>query len=171
MCIIIYWTIREDLNCKDLTPLLCWLSWGYILQFYYILLYIHMYQLSSVTQSCPTLCDSMNDSMPGLPAHHQLPEFIQTHVHWVSDAIQPSHPLPRFSSHLQSFPASRSFQMSQVFASVGQSIGVSASASVLPMNIWDWFPLNRDNSISNRTAHSSRFCLPNSFLCLEVFSL
>ena len=50
-------------------------------------------QFSSVTQSCPTLCNSMNHSTPGLPVHHQLPESIQTHVHWVSDAIQPSHPL------------------------------------------------------------------------------
>ena len=50
-------------------------------------------QFSSVTQSCPTLCDPMNRSMPGLPVHHQLPEFTQTHVHRVSDAIQPSHPL------------------------------------------------------------------------------
>ena len=50
-------------------------------------------QFSSVTQSCPTLCDPMNRSMPGLPVHHQLPEFAQTHVHRVSDAIQPSHPL------------------------------------------------------------------------------
>ena len=50
-------------------------------------------QLSSVTQSCPTLCDPMNHSTPGLPVHHQLPEFTQTHVHRVSDAIQPSHPL------------------------------------------------------------------------------
>ena len=50
-------------------------------------------QFSSVTQSCPTLCDPMNHSMPGLPVHHQLPEFTQTHVHRVSDAIQPSHPL------------------------------------------------------------------------------
>ena len=50
-------------------------------------------QFSSVTQLCPTLCDSMNCSMPGLPVHHQLPEFTQTHVHQVSDAIQPSHPL------------------------------------------------------------------------------
>ena len=48
---------------------------------------------SSVAQSCPTLCDPMNSSMPGLPVHHQLPEFTQTHVHQVSDAIQPSHPL------------------------------------------------------------------------------
>ena len=44
-------------------------------------------------QSCPTLCDSMNRSMPGLPVHHKLPEFTQTHIHRVSDAIQPSHPL------------------------------------------------------------------------------
>ena len=51
------------------------------------------YQFSSVTQSCPTLCDPMNRSMPGLPVHHQLPEFTQTHTHLVGDAIQPSHPL------------------------------------------------------------------------------
>ena len=51
------------------------------------------YQFSSVTQSCPTLCEPMNRSMPGLPVHHQLPEFTQTHVPRVSDAIQPSHPL------------------------------------------------------------------------------
>ena len=50
-------------------------------------------QIRSVAQSCPTLCDPMNRSMPGLPVHYQLPEFTQTHVHQVSDAIQPSHPL------------------------------------------------------------------------------
>ena len=50
-------------------------------------------QFSSVAQSCLTLCDPMNCSMPGHPVHHQLPEFTQTHVHWVGDAIQPSHPL------------------------------------------------------------------------------
>ena len=50
-------------------------------------------QFSSLAQSCPTLCDLMNRSTPGLPVHHQLPEFIQIHVHWVGDAIQPSHPL------------------------------------------------------------------------------
>ena len=53
-------------------------------------------QFSSVAQSCPTLCDPMNHSTPGLPVHHQLPEFTQTHVHWVSDTIQPSHsPSPK----------------------------------------------------------------------------
>ena len=56
-------------------------------------------QFSSVTQSCPTLCDAMDCSTPGLPVHQQLPEFTQTHVHWVSDAIQPSYPL------LSSFPS------------------------------------------------------------------
>ena len=84
----------------------------------------------------------MDCSMPGLHVHHQLPEFTQTHVHWVGDAIQPSHPqvIP-FSSSLQSFSASGSFQMSQLFAWGGQRIGVSASTSVLPMNTQDWFPL------------------------------
>ena len=52
----------------------------------------HTNPFSSVAQSCPTLCDPMNRSTPGLPVHHQLPEFTQTHVHRVRDAIQPSHP-------------------------------------------------------------------------------
>ena len=58
----------------------------------------HSVQFSSVAQSCLTLCNPMNRSMPGLPVHHQLPEFTQTHAHRVSDAIQPSHP--------RSFPSS-----------------------------------------------------------------
>ena len=57
-----------------------------------IILLFH-FQFGSVAQSCLTLCDPMNCSMPGLPVHHQLPEFTQTHVHQVGDAIQPSHPL------------------------------------------------------------------------------
>ena len=67
-------------------------------------------QFSSVAQSCPTFCGPMNRSTPGLPVHHQLPEFTQTHVHRVSDAIQPSHPLsspsppaPNPSQHLSLF--------------------------------------------------------------------
>ena len=64
-------------------------------------------QFSSVTQSCPPLCNPMNRSTPGLPVHHQLPEFTQTHVHRDSDAIQPSHPLSfPFSSCPRSLPAS-----------------------------------------------------------------
>ena len=63
----------------------------------FLIVYIHLknchYQFSSVAQSYPTLCDPMNRSMPGLPVHHQLPEFTQIHIHRVSDANQPSHPL------------------------------------------------------------------------------
>ena len=94
-------------------------------------------QFGSVTQSCPTLCDPMDCSMPDLPVHHQLPEFTQIYIHCVSDAIQPSSSVVPFFSCLQSFPASGSFQMSRLCASGGQGIGVSASTLVLPMNIQD----------------------------------
>ena len=63
-----------------------------MLKSFWILIPFH-WSVSSVAQSCPTLCDPMNCSMPGLSVHHQLPEFTQTHVHQVGDAIQPSHPL------------------------------------------------------------------------------
>ena len=110
-------------------------------------------QFSSVTQSCPTVCDPMDCSMPGLLIHHQLPEFTQTHVHWVGDAIIVCRP---FSSCPQSFPASGSFQMSLLFASVGQSIGVSASTSVLPVNTQDWSPLGWTGWISLQSQGLSR---------------
>ena len=98
----------------------------------------------AVQFSCSVLSDSLQPhdcSTPGLPVHHQLPEFIHTYVHWVGDTIQPSHsllspPLPTFNlSQHQSFP------VSQFFSSGDQSIGVSTSTSVLPVNIQDWFPL------------------------------
>ena len=71
-------------------------------------------QFSSVTQACPTLCDPMNCSMSGLPVHHQLPEFTQTHIHPVGDAIQPFHPLSPSPpapnpSQYRSFPVSQLF--------------------------------------------------------------
>ena len=88
------------------------------------------------------LCNPMDCSTPGLPIHHQLPELAQTHAHWVSDPTQPSHPLSSPSPPaLKSFPASGSFPMSQVFASGSQSIGASALASILSLNIQYWFPL------------------------------
>ena len=169
-------------------------------------------ELSSVAQLCSTLCNPMNHNTPGLPVYHQLPEPTQTHVHWVGDAIQPSHPLSSpsppalnlsqhqfssvaqlcldslqpyepqhtrppcpsptsgvhpnsrplsqwchltisssvvsFSSCLQSFPTSGSFQMSQLFTSGNQNIGVPASTSVLPMNTQDWSPLGWTGWIS-----------------------
>ena len=100
---------------------------------------LNLVQFSSVSQSCPTLCDPMDYSTPDFPVHHQLPELAQTHVHQVGDAIQASHPFVPFSCR-QSFTASGSFPMSPIFASCGQSIGASASASVLLVNIQDWFP-------------------------------
>ena len=76
----------------------------------------------SVAKLCLILCSPMDCSMPGFPILHYLPEFAQTHVHWVSDAIQPSHPIAHFSSCPPSFPASGSFPMSWLFTSGGQSI-------------------------------------------------
>ena len=73
-------------------------------------------QFRSIAQSCLSLCDPMNRSMPGLPVHHQLPEFTQTHVHRVSDAIQPSHPLSSPSPALSPSQHQRLFLMSQLFA-------------------------------------------------------
>ena len=115
-------------------------------------------QSSPVAQSCPTLCDPMTRSTPGLPVHHLLLELTQTHVHRVGDAIQPSHPLssPSPSAHNPSLPPSGSFPMSQLFASGGQSIGVSASASVLPMNTQDWSPLRWTGWISLQSKGLSR---------------
>ena len=93
----------------------------------------------SVAQSCPTLCEPMGCSTPGFPVLHNLPELAQTHVHWVGDAIQPSHLLLPLSS--QSFLTSGSFPMSWFLALRGPNIGASASASVLLMNIQGWFCL------------------------------
>ena len=113
-------------------------------------------QFSSVAQSCPTLCNPMNRSTPGLPVHHQLPEFTQTHVYRVCDAIQPLilcrpllllTPIP---------PSSRDFPMSQLFAWGGQSIGLSALASVLPKNTQDWSPLGWTGWISLQSKGLSR---------------
>ena len=102
--------------------------------------------VSSVTQSCLTLCDPMDCSTPGFPVHHQLQELAQTHVHLVSDAIQLSHPLLSPSPPAFNLSQHHSFPVSQLFISGGQSIG--ASASVLPMNIQDWFPLGLTGLIS-----------------------
>ena len=90
--------------------------------------------ISSVTQLCPTIYGPMDCSTPGFPAHHQLPELTQTHVHRISDAIHlvlcRSLLLP-----LSIIPSIRVFSLSQFFVSGGQSIGISASASALPMII------------------------------------
>ena len=93
-----------------------------------------------------------------LPWPSHVPESAQTHVHWISDAIQPSPPLVApFSSCPQFFPASGSFPVSWLFASGGQSIGASASASGLTMNILGWFPLGLTGLISQSKGFSRVF--------------
>ena len=97
-----------------------------------------------VNKLCLTLCNPMDCSMPGFPVLHYLPEFPQTHVHWFYDAILPSHP------------------MTQLFASRGRSIGASASASALPMNIHGWFPLGLIGLISLLSEGLSRIFSSNT---------
>ena len=113
-------------------------------------------QFSSVAQSCPTLCDPKNLSTPGLPVHHQLLEFTHSCplTRWCHSAISSS--VVPFSSCPQSFPASESFPMSQLFAWGGQSIRVSALASVLPMNTQGWSPLEWTGWISLQSNGLSR---------------
>ena len=119
-------------------------------------------QFSSVPQSCPTLCDPMSCSTPGLPVHHQLPEFTQTHVCWVKDAIQPSHllspspPALHLSQHQGLFKwVSSSHQVAKV-------LGVSTVTSVIPMNTQDWSPLGWTGSISLQSKGFSRVFSKNS---------
>ena len=103
-------------------------------------------QFSSVAQSCSILCDPVDFSTPGFPVNSRsLLKLMPIEL-----VMPPNHLIlwVPFSSYLQSFPASESFQMSQFFASGAQSIGVSASASVLPMNIQHWFPLGWTGWIS-----------------------
>ena len=111
---------------------------------------IYIEGVSSVTQSCLTLCETMDCSTPGFPVHHQLPELTQTHVHWVSDAIQPSHPLsspspPAFnlSQHQGLFQwLNSSYQVAKVLELQGRvSISPSNEYSGLTSFRIDWFDL------------------------------
>ena len=123
-------------------------------------MFIAVVFISSVQFSHSVVSDSLpplNPSTPGLPVHHQLLEFTQTHVRWVGNTIQTSHPLScpspptlNLSQHqgLFKFPASGSFQMSQLFTLGGRSIRLSASTIILPMNIQDWSSLGWTGWIS-----------------------
>ena len=128
----------------------------FIIPFYFLRVLVPVYVSEifccSVTKLCLTLCDPV-DCMPSFAVLHHLLELSQTHVHWVGDVIQPSRPLlscspPAFSpsQHLGLF--SWVGFSSDHFASDGQNIGASASASVPPMNIQDWFPLGLTGWIS-----------------------
>ena len=102
----------------------------------------------SVTQSCPNLCDPMDCSTPGLPVPYHRPEFAQVHVHFISDAVQPSHPL------MPSFPLPSIFSSISDFSNESailirwQRYWTSASASVLPTSIWGWFLLRLTGLLS-----------------------
>ena len=98
----------------------------------------------------------MNHSMPGLPVHHQLPEFTHTHVHWVGDAIQPSHPLSSPSPPAPNPSQHQTFPMSQLFTWGGQITGVSASASFLPKKSQGWSPSEWTGWISLQSEGLSR---------------
>ena len=113
-------------------------------------------QFSSVAQSCPTLCDPMNCSMPGLPVHHQLPEFTQTHVHPVSDAIQPSHPLSSLLLLPQIPPRIRVFSNESTLHTRWPKYW-SFSFSIIPSkNTQDWSPLEWTGWISLQSKGLSR---------------
>ena len=113
------------------------------------------FQFSSVPQSCPTLCDPMDCSTPGLTVHHPLPEFTQTQVHWVGDAIQPSHPLSTPSRLLPSiFPSIRVFSNESVL--IRWPKYWSFSFSISPSSIQDWFPLGWTGLISLHSKWLSR---------------
>jgi len=108
-------------------------------------------QFSSTTQSCPTLCNPMDCSMPGFPVHHQLPELAQTHVHWVGDSIQPSHPLSSPSSPAFNLPSIRVFTNESVlwirwpkYWSFSFSISPSNEYSELMSFRMDWLNLLAD---------------------------
>ena len=115
-----------------------------------------MQSSSSVSQSCPTVCNPMHCSMPGFPVQHQIPEFTQTHVHRVSDAIQPSHPLSSPSPPVQSFPVSGSFQWVNSSHQVAKILEFKLQHQYFPMNIQDCFPLGLTGWISLQSKGLSR---------------
>ena len=124
--------------------------------------------VSSVDQSCLSLCNLMDYSRPGFPVHHQLLELAQIHVNRVDDAIQPSHPVIPFSSFLQSFPESASFPMSQFFKSDSQVLDLQLQHwSFLNRN---WFPLVLTGWISWQSKRLSRVFSNTTFQKHQFFS-
>ena len=120
-----------------------WLNWTDAKQWYSVVLssFISSVQFSCLQSlSCAWLLWPQGLQYARFSVHHQLQELAQTHVHWVDDAIKPSHPLSPTSPPAFNLSQHQGLLMSQFFPSGGQSIGVSVSASVLPMNISDWFP-------------------------------
>ena len=167
---LFYWSIVDLQCCVSFRYIAKWFSYTFFCIFFFILDYyqicaiqLFLVQFSSVTQSCLTLCDPMNGSIPGLPGHHQLLASTQTHVRWVSDTIQPSHPL--------SSPLTPAFNLSQhqgLFQWVTSSYQVEKcwSLTISPSNEhsglisfrMDWFDLLASPRVfSNSTARKHQF--------------
>ena len=109
-----------------------------------------------VSQSCPTLCDPVDCSMPGLPVHHHLQELAQTHVHWIRDAIQPLGPRSFSSPPGSIFPSIRVFSNESAFPIRWPKYWSFSFRSVLTINIRDWFPLGLTGLISLQSNTLSR---------------
>ena len=148
---VTYFLSFNFLLCKQFC---CKVLWEFGVAHRKCLVHFVTHLLHLVTQSCLTLCDPMGCSMRGFTVLHHLLELAQTQVHWCHPTVSSS--VVPFFSCLQSCPASGSFLMSQLFASGSQSIGASASASVLLMNIQDWFPLGLTGLISLQSRGLSR---------------
>ena len=150
-----------------------WLTWSLYLNQILHIIYCCIEHITCTSSGCHNIPQAQFNSVqslshvwltatpwtdcctPGFPVHHQLPELTQTHIQsqWCHPTISSVIP---FSTCPQSLPTSGSFQKSQFFTSGGQSIGVSSSASVLPMNIQDWFPLGLTGLISLQSMGLSR---------------
>ena len=124
----------------------------------------------SVTKLCPTLCDPMDYSTPGFPVLHCLLEFTQVHVHWVGDAIQPSHPLSSSSPPPSNLSQHQNLFHWAISSHQVANIGASASASVLPMNIQDWFSLGWTGWISLLSKGFSKVCSNTTLQKHQFFS-
>ena len=132
-------------------------SLAHSIVFLYFFALFTLVRFSSVVQSCLTLCDSMNCSMPGFRIHHQLLDFTQTHDHWVGDAIQPSHPLSSPSPPALNLSQHQGlFQWASSSHQVAKVLEFQLHTSVLPMNTQDCSPLGWTGWISLQSKGLSR---------------
>ena len=148
------WWLHYTVNILKVTELHI-LNGLFLCEFHFN--FFNVVQFISVAQSCLTLCDPMNRSTPDLPVHHQLPEFTQTHVHWVGDAIQLSHPLSSPSPPALNLSQHQGlFKWVSSLHQVAKVLEFSASTSVLPMKTQDWSPLGWTGWISLQSKGFSR---------------
>ena len=150
------WLSDSTTTTQELLRFLECPEWWVCLFFNFVSIWNDSVQFSSVAQSCPTLCNPMDCSTPGFPVHHQLLELAPAHVHRVGNAIQPSHPLSSLLLPPSIFPSIRVFSNESFLYIKWPSIVVSALASVLLMNIHDWFALGLTGLISLQSKWLSR---------------